>query len=79
MLIGASRHEMSASHDFRDPEGKGDGRVLQDNGIFIGPARNGKAQGLRQDDMQHRLGVTHAKGTGRSELAFRERNGWPRG
>ena len=64
---------MGAGHDFRGPEDEAQGRVLEQDGKFVGPAGDGQAQGLRKDDMPDGLPVVHAEGAGRAELAHRER------
>ena len=59
---------MRAGHDLAGPEHEGQGRVLEDDGVLVGPAGDGQAQGLGQDDGPDGQGVGHAQGAGGLEL-----------
>ena len=50
---------MRARHDLGRAESEAHGGVFQEDGIFVGPAGNGKAEGLRKDDVQYALAVGH--------------------
>ena len=77
MLIGARGHEMGAGHDFRRAQGKAHGRVLEQDGIFVGPSGNGQSESLGKNDVPYGLKVGHAERPARLELTCRKGHDGP--
>lgn len=65
--------ELTGTGEFFKTDHGNEGRVLQHRDEFVAKRRNDALEGLRQDDVSHRLCVGHAKRQARTHLALGNR------